>query len=226
MSAQKKPCTVCRVIRAFVILVAVGAGIYVSKMQSGNSPSGDLSSLQAQLKSTSVLPSGLKPLPEFQLNHISGQTVGKEFFHDKWSVLFFGYTSCPDVCPGALLTMRQFRDKLENSEHSGLLEDTQVTFVSVDPERDTPEKMRDYLNYFNPTFQGMTGEKAQIDTLTQALGVIYARVENKHNPDNYLVDHSASMFLVAPSGHLQALFSAPQDADRMVADYAAIRAFF
>jgi protein SCO1/2 len=98
-------------------------------------------------------------------------------------------------------------------------------FVSVDPQRDTPDILASYVRYFDPDFVGVTGEPAQILALTGQLGIMYARTEGS-GKDDYLIDHSAGIMLFDPDGKFHALFSAPQNPDRMVSDFLLIREYY
>ena len=125
----------------------------------------------------------------------------------RWSFIFFGYTHCPDVCPTTLSVLNSVARKLE-----GRKDQVQFVFISIDPERDTPEKLGQFVSYFNGTFIGATGTDDAINALTRQLGVIYARVEENSGTDNYLMDHSASVLLFDPAGRFHAVFTPPLDA--------------
>lgn len=112
----------------------------------------------------------------------------------KWSLLFIGYTNCPDVCPTTLTDLTNIYNKIA----ANLQEQTQVIFLSVDPERDTPEHLGQYISYFNDDFVAITGDKLEIDKLVRTLGGVYA--VNKSEGDFYTVDHSARIFLINPLG--------------------------
>jgi protein SCO1 len=131
-----------------------------------------------------------------------------------WSFVFFGFTSCPDACP---LTMTAL------AETNKLLADLpaplrpRVVMISVDPERDTPERLAGYVKAFDPTFVGATGTKAAIDELAQRIGVL--AMKRPLEGDNYTVDHTTSVFLIGPDGALHALFSAPHTPKLIAEDY-------
>lgn len=150
---------------------------------------------------------------------------GKEFtlqnLRGKWSFLFFGYTNCPDICP---ITLNVFNQIYKNigAEHSS---DTQMIFISVDPERDTSERLRDYVSYFNEDFIGLGGSIEQVKSLTGQLGIPYFPHEVSDDGD-YLVDHSASIFLINPQAEMTAVLSAPHQADDVSARFLQIKAFF
>jgi len=160
-----------------------------------------------------VLPGG-KALPTFSLQDDQGQPFGPASLKGKWSLLFFGYTHCPDVCPTTLGTLKNAWDLLGKSAAG--VEDIAVVFVSVDPERDSIEHLKEYVDYFEPAFTGVTGKEDQLITFSRALGAIY--MKSKGDGDNeYLVDHTAAIFVIDPQGRYSALLSAPHDASKIAA---------
>ena len=128
-----------------------------------------------------------------------------------WSFVFFGFTSCPDVCPVTMAALAQTRKLLAD-----LPEQTrpQVVMISVDPQRDTPERLATYVKVFDPAFVGATGTKPAIDELAQRMGVL-AATRPLDDGESYTVDHTTSVFLVGPDGALRALFSAPHEPDKI-----------
>lgn len=144
-------------------------------------------------------------------------------FKGKWSLVFFGYTHCPDVCPMTLTVLKGVKQKLE--AHAQETANTQYVFISVDRERDTPEILTNYVNYFDPEFIGVTGGQAELERLTRQLGVVYMRISDPNNANSYLVDHSASIMLIDPLGRMIALFSAPHTAETIAEHYLAMRQF-
>jgi len=155
-----------------------------------------------------------RPLPAFTLQDAEGQGFHREQLQGHYSLLFFGYTQCPDVCPTTLLELNQVvRALADLPSHL----QPNVVFVSVDPHRDTPAVLKNYVQHFNASFVGLSGSDADLTTLTRAVGALYAL----SSPANgtYSVDHSASMFLIDPSAALLAVFPAPHDAHSIEADY-------
>lgn len=138
-------------------------------------------------------------------------------------MVFFGYTYCPDICPTTLSTLSGVVRKLQNNPQS--LANIQVIFVSVDPQRDTPEVIEGYLKYFNEAFVGITGTQQDIDSLTRQFGAGYIK-EPDTTPGQYLVSHTSSIFLVDPQGRLLASFSPPHDPNTIVDQFQQIRALF
>lgn len=162
-------------------------------------------------------------LSDFSLLDHHQQAFTLANLNRKWSLLFFGYTYCPDVCPNALMVLHKvYTNLVAQQEANGV----QVIFVSVDPQRDTTEQLAEYLHYFNKDFIGVTGDPLQIEALAHQLGVAYHRITEKGNENNYLVDHSASILLVDPLGRWRATFLPPLLAERIVSDFGKIRAYY
>ncbi|MDJ0928526.1 MAG: SCO family protein [Gammaproteobacteria bacterium] len=157
-------------------------------------------------QAATVLPES-RPLPVIDLRDADGQPYTTARLGGRWTMLFMGFANCGHVCPTTLFTLDQAIRK------SSVPAD--VLFVSVDPERDTPDKLRAYVNGFNPQFIGVTGDSGQLDQLAIALGAPYQITKDD---GLYIVDHSAAVFLINPRGEFQALFSAPHDAAAIAAD--------
>ena len=162
-----------------------------------------------------------KVIGDFSLLDHEGNPFGLSKLQGKWSLLFFGYTHCPDVCPVTLSTLDQVVKKLHEKQQDKNL---QVLFVSVDARRDTPEQLADYVHYFNPEFIGLGGSTSQIDSITRQIGVAYFIGKND-GTDEYTVDHTASVFLVDPEKRLVGIYSTPHDADDIASRFIRIKKF-
>ena len=165
-----------------------------------------------QLASAVLYPSP-RELPEFTLTRSDGTPLTHADWKGRWTVAFFGYTNCPDVCPTTLATFKSAASKLAAD---GAGDRVRFDFISVDPQRDTPEQLAKYVGYFSKDFVAATGSDEELTKLTRALGLIYSR-EATGNGD-YAVDHSASAVLIDPSGREVGLFRPPFDASAMAAD--------
>jgi len=161
-------------------------------------------------KSKLVLYGTPRTLKPFVLTDARAQPITAESLKGRWSVLFFGFSHCPDICPATLAQLAE-AEKLLGPDAS-----PRMIFVSVDPERDTPKKMGDYVRYFSPSILGVTGSKPELEALTQQLGVMYAKVPLEG--DNYTVDHSSSLFLLDPQTQLRGLIRPPFDPKALSAD--------
>lgn len=162
-----------------------------------------------------------KQLHAFNAVDDNGQGFGLDRLLGKWSFLFFGYTHCPDVCPLTLAVLNQVLRQLDAGADPGK---GQVIFVTVDPTRDTPQRLLEYVRYFNKDFIGVGGTAAQVQGLSSQLGVA-SRMGVKTSAGDYAVEHTASVFLVDPRGRLVSVFSPPLDAGDIVARYRSIRDF-
>lgn len=140
------------------------------------------------------------PAPDFELINAAGETVSLDDFQDKIVLLYFGYSFCPDVCPATLAELAQVQKQVDDTG-----EKIQVVMVSVDPARDTPEQLADYVSHFHPTFVGITGDKAAIDAAAEGYGVFYEAHEGTA-ASGYLVDHTARVFVIDPQGMYQLSF--------------------
>ncbi|MCJ7814420.1 MAG: SCO family protein [Xanthomonadales bacterium] len=189
------------------VLSAVGGISFWNVMQGPQQPS---------TATLMVLPEP-RVIADFDLVDSEGQPFSLQNLRGRWTLMFFGFTNCPDVCPSALYDLNLVTEQLEelSGEESPA---TQVVFVSVDPERDTLEKLSEYLGYFNPEFIGVTGSQAQLAPLTMQLGIAYEIEEHEPGAEKYIVYHSVSFLLTDPEGRLYGVFPAPHDAEKMTSD--------
>ena len=171
-----------------------------------------------------VLRPGFKLLQPFELTDHNNKVFNEKNFLDKWSFVFFGYTSCPDICPATLYVLKSVHGLLVD-ETGEVPDDMQVVFISVDPARDSHEKLADYITYFNKDFIGTTADKIKIDKVTQQFGAGYI-TDAETSPGNYNVSHTSAIFLVDPFGRLVATFSQPHQAPTITAQYKQIRKYF
>lgn len=148
------------------------------------------------------IPSQRIPLPEFSLIDTKEQTFTNANLQEQWSLLFFGFTSCPDICPNTLAEIK-----------AAQLNNVQVVLVSADPERDLPSRLGSYLRYYDPAFVGVTGEQSAVEAFTRGIGVPVTKVPL--NEGNYTVDHSASLWLIDPQGQIAAKLSYPHNGEAL-----------
>lgn len=137
------------------------------------------------------------PAPAIELTRAEGQPFRLSDERGRIILLFFGYTSCPDVCPTTMAEMKLVMDKLGGQ--SGAVE---VIFISVDPERDTPEKIQKYVEHFNPNFVGLSGSLEQLQVIWDSYGV-YRSVNQSTSAMGYIVDHTARTLLIDQNGSLR-----------------------
>lgn len=147
----------------------------------------------------------------FQLTDHTGKAVTDETYRGKYMLVYFGYTFCPDVCPTSLSIMADALDLLTPEQ----LDKVVPIFVSVDPDRDTPEVLADYVPNFHDNMIGMTGTHAQVKAVSRAYKTYFAKV-NEDDPDgNYLMDHSSITYVMGPDGLYAAHFGHATPAEQM-----------
>jgi protein SCO1/2 len=185
-----------------VLALALVAGIFVALR----------SDVPAEPVAALVLPNP-EPLPEFSLLDQDGNAIDRSVFTGQWDLVFFGFTHCPDICPTTLQLLATARDTLARQGHEPL---PRIVLVSVDPERDTPEIIGQYVDYFGDGNLGITGSLEELSRLTTGLGIYFQKQAT--DDDNYLVDHSAAVLVVDPEGRFSALFSGPHNVENFVHD--------
>ena len=146
----------------------------------------------------------------FSLVGADGKTVTDADFHGRYMLVFFGFTHCPDICPAELQVIAQALDKLGDKGKKVV-----PVFITLDPERDTPQAMADYVKSFGPNFVGLTGTPEAIAAAAKSYRVAYTKVDNKESASDYSVDHSALVYLMDPEGRYVTHFSYGTSADEL-----------
>ena len=146
----------------------------------------------------------------FSLVGADGKPVTDRDFRGRYMLIFFGFTHCPDICPAELQVIAQALEQLGDKAKTVV-----PIFITLDPERDTPEAMANYVKSFGPNFVGLTGSPEAIAAAAKAYRVAYSKVENKASADDYSVDHSALVYLMDPEGRYVTHFSYGLSADQM-----------
>jgi len=165
-----------------------------------------------QTQRTTQTVADTSPVPiggPFTLMDENGQAVSDQTYRGKWLLVFFGFTHCPDVCPTALNDIALTLDQL-----GPLAASVQPLFVTVDPERDTPDVIKDYTDAFHPGIVGLTGTPEQIADTAKTYRVYYKKVPQG---DTYTMDHSGITYVMAPDGKFAAHFSPRTPIDTMTA---------
>ncbi len=159
-----------------------------------------------------VLPQS-RTLPQFSLLDHKGAEFNTESLRDQWSLLFFGFTHCPDICPATLQQLAIARSRVLDESESTF---PNIVLISVDPERDTPEVLAEYIGYFCDGLTGVTGSIDELRKLTSALGIYFEKSVGENG--GYSVDHAAVVIVINKNAEFHALFSAPHNIDHFVED--------
>lgn len=192
------------VIAAIVALIGgVWAGFYSDKKQV----------MPPEIYGT-LLPSG-KALGKFQLTDHNNQAFTENNFLGNWSLVFIGYTHCPDVCPTTLATLQQTAEMMQ----SQTLSVPKVVFISIDPDRDTVDVLSNYITYFNKDFLAATGSQEQLKNISHQMAAFYGKAAGASgdiNNKDYLMDHSASLILINPDAEIQAFLAGPHIPEQVI----------
>ena len=182
-----------------VAIVALVLGLTVNKVLNSKGQGDPTILLDAGI----VLLPQSRSLPELSLTNQDGQAVAVDQLKDQWSLLFFGYTFCPDICPATLAQLRQLQGQLPAETLAKL----RIVLVTVDPNRDTPEQLKKYLDYFDAGFIGLTGEQATLQKLANGVSIPYIPADT--SKENYTVDHSGNLVIIGPDGKQRGFIRAP-----------------
>ncbi|MCY1423719.1 hypothetical protein D3C76_1040110 [compost metagenome] len=191
-----------------VALVALILGLTVNKVLSGKDQGDPTALIDAGI----ILLPQSRNLPDVTLTNQDGQPVAINELKGKWSLLFFGYTFCPDVCPTTLAQLRQIKSELPPEAVDKL----QIVLVSVDPHRDTPQQLKQYLGYFDPQFVGLTPKSTdELQKVSNAVSIPFIPADT--NKPNYTVDHSGNLAVIGPDGTQRGFIRAPLNNAKLVA---------
>lgn len=138
----------------------------------------------------------------------NGEAFTKQDLTGHWSLLFYGYTNCPDICPTTLSTIASAKKQASDFP--------QVIFISVDPKRDNGKLIGEYLGYFDKDFIGVTGEQKMLQAMASQMSVAAMAIPPEKPGDDYLVDHSANLMLLNPDGNLAAMLRPPHSVDSIL----------
>lgn len=190
-----------------VALVAVVIGLTVSKALNRQDQVNPAQLLDAGIV---LLPQG-RPMPDVRLIDQNGAIQPVDQLQGAWTVLFFGYTFCPDICPTTLAELRQLKGMLPEEIRDNL----RVVLVSVDPARDTPQQLKEYLGFFDAEFRGLTGELADIQKLSNSVGIPF--IPGDESKPDYTVDHSGNLALIGPDGRQRGFIRGPLNNAKLAA---------
>lgn len=185
---------------ALIVGVAFAAGIYFSAVSRDSGETPDIAGF--------LWPDPPRLAP-FSLDRANGELITENDLKGRWTLIFFGFANCPDVCPTTMNVLNEvvanFRAEPEISTN------LQVMFVSVDPERDSPHTLQSYVGYFNEDFIAATAQDERLEAFAKQFGVLHMKVKTGI-PDAYTVDHSASILMVSPGLDYVGIFSQPHEA--------------
>jgi protein SCO1/2 len=188
---------------AIGVVVAIAAGVGAALWLRDEPP---------VLDTGTVLPEP-HPVAAFELVDQEGRAFDKEALEGRWSLVFAGFTHCPDICPTTLAMLSELGGRLGAAG-------PRIVFVSVDPERDTPARLAAYLRHFGPELVGATGSPTAIASFTRNLGL--AQVKIPGTGSDYTVDHSTALVLIDPQVRVAGYFQPPHDVDALAADLATL----
>ncbi|QZP34564.1 SCO family protein [Pseudomonas sp. DR48] len=191
-----------------VALIALVLGLTINKVLSGKGQGDPTALIDAGI----ILLPQSRNLPNVTMTDEDGKPVTVNELKDKWSLLFFGYTFCPDICPTTLAQLRQIKSELPPEAVAKL----QIILVSVDPNRDTPKQLKQYLGYFDPQFKGLTASSVDdIQKLANAVSIPFIPADT--SKPNYTVDHSGNLAVIGPDGTQRGFIRAPLNNTKLVA---------
>ncbi|MGD8327035.1 MAG: SCO family protein [Sphingomonadales bacterium] len=200
------------VIGLWVVALAALGGFIGYKMRGGEPAAISAGVVERPVEESTITIGG----PFEMVNH-RGERVTQEDFKGVYTLIFFGYTFCPDICPFELATMSQALDILEEQGHS--LDKIQPVFVSVDPERDDVEALAAYMPAFHPKFIGLTGSVDQVKTMMRAYNIYASKAQSDASAD-YLMNHSSLIYLMGPDGNFIRYFPPKRPPEELAAGLA------
>ncbi|MEE3923813.1 SCO family protein [Pseudomonas viridiflava] len=190
-----------------VAVVALIMGLTINRVLSGKGPGDQTALIDAGV----ILLPQSRSLPSLSMNDQNGAPVAVDELKGQWTLVFFGYTYCPDICPTTLAQLRDIRTKLPQEA----VDNMRVVLVSVDPNRDTPQQLKQYLGYFDPRYIGLTAPVADIQKLASALSIPFIPADT--SKPGYTVDHSGNLALIGPDGRQRGFIRSPLNAQKLVA---------
>jgi protein SCO1/2 len=190
-----------------VAIVALVLGLTVNRVLSGKGQGDQTALIDAGV----ILLPQARNVPDLKMTDQDGQPEALDSLKDKWTLLFFGYTFCPDICPTTLAQLRQIKSELPKETVDKL----RIVLVSVDPNRDTPAQLKTYLGYFDKQFVGLTAPVDSIQKLANAVSIPFIPADT--SKPNYTVDHSGNLALLGPDGTQRGFIRAPLNNQKLVA---------
>jgi protein SCO1 len=191
-------------------IVAIGLGIFSALLILKPAP--------IELEEATWFGDQVKPLPAFELTDHNGKPFNPQTLKGKWQLMFFGYTNCPDICPD---TLQMLANMMKLIKDDSVKQQLQITFISIDPDRDDLAKLKAYVTYFNPSFMSARGNIEEVNKLTEVLGIMHYISKSKDG-SRYEVAHSGVITLTNPQAEFTAVFAGPHDSALIAHDLTAI----
>ena len=190
-----------------VAIIALILGLTVHRVLSDRNAGNQTALIDAGI----ILLPQSRNLPDLKMMDQDGQPVVINELKGKWTLLFFGYTFCPDICPTTLAQLRQIKSELPQTA----VDDLRIVLVSVDPNRDTPQQLKQYLGYFDKAFVGLRAPVQDIQKLANAVSIPFIPADT--SKPNYTVDHSGNLALLGPDGTQRGFIRAPFNNQKLLA---------
>jgi len=210
MPARKTGATI-KTLLAFAVIAAIGTHFVLRELHARQFP--------AALRGFAVDP---KPISSVSLTDKTGTTLNDTYFAGKWTLVFFGYTNCPDVCPSTLMQMKELYKSIRQlPEHK----DYQFLFISVDPRRDTIKRLKSYVEYFDKDFDAASGDIGQIKSFEKVFGAFHHYDKKSKDDRNYAVAHSAEVFIVGPQQRFVGKFLPPINVNKLTVKLSKLNSF-
>jgi len=205
------------------IIAAVGAGL--AGIWMGKNTTDETSvSIKPDTIQGAIYPKA-KFIKEFTLINHRSEKVTKENFRNQWSLIFVGYTHCPDICPTTMTVMNQVSEFMSKQE----IQPPKIVFLSIDPERDTADILNSYVAYFNKDFIGLGGALTEVAQFSQQLNAVFRKapgLSGEITDKDYLMDHSSALMLINPDGNLQSILTAPHTPANVIESIIKSQAYF
>ncbi|MCW8935070.1 MAG: SCO family protein [Gammaproteobacteria bacterium] len=199
---------------------AATSGIWMAKQTSDDSSV----SIKPEVIQGAIYPNA-KNIKDFNLINHRSENITKENFKNHWSLIFVGYTHCPDICPTTMAVMTQVSEFMQKQQ----IKPPEIVFLSIDPERDTADILNSYVTYFNKDFIGLTGDVEEITQLSAQLNAVFRKapgLSGQITDEDYLMDHSSALMLINPHGNLQSILTAPHTPANMIDSILKSQAYF
>lgn len=199
---------------SLIAIVAIVVGVAVNKLSRDREPVVSTLDKEWMQQQGIVLFDTPRIFKTVGLETTEGKTFTVDSLKGNWTLLYFGFTFCPDICPTTLARLNQL-DKSLKTYDSNVAKRVRYMMVSVDSKRDTVKKLKDYLAFFNKDFIGVTGDEKYMDALTRQLNVVYSKLDET-GKDDYQMEHSAQVIIINPQGDFQGYIRPDFDVDKLL----------